>query len=178
MFYDTASTTLLASTVYRVSVLWNDHSHLPNAEKCRKALFAASNSSTSTSSPAAARLAVRSATSASAKSSSASASAEPSATSPAGASASASATTVPLTGLKHFTSDGWLTPVVDPHQFGVEGKNSPEGEAFVLELQAAYNEWVAGGSVGANAASRTISSAAGCAWVVGCIVLGNLLAYA
>ncbi|KAJ6496689.1 Six-hairpin glycosidase [Mycena vitilis] len=185
MFYDTASTTLLASTVYRVSLLWNDHSHLPNAEKCRQALFAASSSpSSSTSPPSSAAASSRSVASSSRSSGSESpssgsashssgSSVSASATSPA---ASPSSTTAPLTGLTHFTDDGWLTPVVNPHQFGVEGKNSPEGEAFVLELQAAYNEWVAGGSVGANAARRMGSSAAGWALVAGCVVLGSLLA--
>jgi rhamnogalacturonyl hydrolase YesR len=47
MFYDTASTTLIASTVYRAALLLNDHSHLPNAEKCREALFATSSNSSS-----------------------------------------------------------------------------------------------------------------------------------
>ncbi|KAJ6547575.1 Six-hairpin glycosidase-like protein [Mycena capillaripes] len=177
MFYDTASTTLLASTVYRVSLLWNDHSHLPNAEKCRQALFAASNSSSSsTTSPSSTAASASSAAHSSGSAShSLGSSISSSATSPI---ASPSATTAPLTGLIHFTDDGWLTPVVNPHQFGVEGKNSPEGEAFVLELQAAYSEWVAGGSVGANAARRTVSSAAGWAWVTGCVVFGSLLAYA
>ncbi|KAJ7905504.1 glycoside hydrolase family 105 protein [Mycena olivaceomarginata] len=90
--------------------------------------------------------------------------------------ASPSATTAPLSKLAHFTDDGWLTPVVNPHQFGVQGQNSPEGQAFVLELQAAYNEWVASGSPGANAAGRTASAVVGWAWVAGCVVVGSLLA--
>ncbi|KAJ7774838.1 Six-hairpin glycosidase [Mycena metata] len=182
-FYDTASTTLLASTVYRASLLLGDHSHLPNAEKSRKALWATSNNSSSTSTAAHARRAAASASSGSSAKGSGSApvsgsatSASATATSP--PSSSPSATTAPLTDLVHFTSDGWLTPVVNPHQFGVQGSDSPEGEAFVVSLQAAYNEWVAGGSVGANAARRTASSAAGWVWVIGCTVLGSILAYA
>jgi hypothetical protein len=54
----------------------------------------------------------------------------------------------------HFTSDGWLTPVVNPLSFGQEGQNSPEGQAFVLELQAAYRDWVNNGSQGKNGAVR------------------------
>ncbi|KAJ7172464.1 Six-hairpin glycosidase-like protein [Mycena filopes] len=176
-FYDTASTTLLASTVYRASLLLGDHSHLPNAEKSRKALFAhplwpALASSGSSSKPSG---------SAVSKSASASASASATASAP---SASPSATAAPLKDLEHFTSDGWLTPVVNPHQFGVQGNDSPEGEAFVVSLQAAYNEWVAGGSVGANAGRRTASSAAGWVWVVGFhrpgkppLCLNNLVAW-
>ncbi|KAJ7046793.1 Six-hairpin glycosidase [Mycena alexandri] len=182
-FYDTASTTLLASTVYRASLLLGDHSHLPNAEKCRKALFATSNNSSSTATHA--RRAAAAASSGSSAKASGSApasggatSGSATATSPSSASASPSPSAAPLTDLVHFTSDGWLTPVVNPHQFGVQGSDSPEGEAFVVSLQAAYNEWVAGGSVGANAGRRTASSAAGWAWVVGCTVLGSILAYA
>ena len=60
--------------------------------------------------------------------------------------------------LQHFTSDMWLTPVVNPHQFGVEGTQSPEGQAFVVELEAAWRDWVNAGSPGVNAASRITTS--------------------
>ncbi|KIK55319.1 hypothetical protein GYMLUDRAFT_175753 [Collybiopsis luxurians FD-317 M1] len=100
-FLDAASTALLASTVYRLSLLRSVHHFLPTAEKTRNALFA-SNSS----------------------------------------------------GLEHFTSQGWLTPVVNPDSFGAEGTESPEGEAFVLDLQAAWTDWVKDGSKGANGAMR------------------------
>lgn len=183
MFYDTASTSLIASTVYRAALLLNDHSHLPNAEKCREALFATSNSSSSSNSTFGRRQAGNSAAShsssapvsGSASRSSGASSVSASSTAPL---ASPSATTAPLSKLAHFTNDGWLTPVVNPHQFGVQGQNSPEGQAFVLELQAAYNEWVASGSPGANAAGRTASAVVGWAWVAGCVVVGSLLAYA
>ncbi|KAJ7273725.1 Six-hairpin glycosidase-like protein [Mycena haematopus] len=191
MFYDTASTTLIASTVYRAALLLNDHSHLPNAEKCRQALFASSSSSSSaalqrrdttsnsnsishTSSGSASSSASSSAVSSSVHISGSS-SVSASSTAPL---ASPSATIAPLPNLAHFTDDGWLTPVVNPHQFGVEGSDSPEGEAFVLELQAAYNEWVAVGSPGKNAARRTASATAGWVWAAGCVVVGGLLAYA
>lgn len=176
MFYDTASTTLIASTVYRAALLVNNHKFLPNAEKCRQALYASGSSGSNPSQSAS--QSTSSSTSSSKASSSAShgsSSSSASATAPA---TSPSATTAPLTGLVHFTSDGWLTPVVNPHQFGVQGQDSPEGEAFVLEFQAAYNEWVAGGSVGANAARRTAASAAGWVWVVGCALFGTLLVVA
>ncbi|KZT60763.1 hypothetical protein CALCODRAFT_522895 [Calocera cornea HHB12733] len=38
-------------------------------------------------------------------------------------------------------SDGWLSPVVDPYQYPDPGSQSPESEAFVLLLQAAYRDW-------------------------------------
>lgn len=100
-FLDAASTALLASTVYRLSLLRSVHHYLPDAEKCRQTLFS-SNSS----------------------------------------------------GLVHFSSDGWLTPVVNPDSFGDEGSDSPESQAFILELQAAWTDWVNDGSQGANGALR------------------------
>ena len=50
-------------------------------------------------------------------------------------------------------SDGWLAPVVNPVDFDSEGSNSPEGQAFVIQLHAAYREWDADGRKGENAAS-------------------------
>ena len=41
----------------------------------------------------------------------------------------------------HFTSDGWLTPVVDPYDFSDQGQTSPEGQAFILAMQAAWRDW-------------------------------------
>ncbi|KAJ8090276.1 hypothetical protein PM082_018872 [Marasmius tenuissimus] len=54
----------------------------------------------------------------------------------------------------HFTSDGWLTPVVNPHWYGASGEKSAEGQAFVLMMHAAHEEWVRDGSKGANSARR------------------------
>ncbi|KAJ7804554.1 hypothetical protein B0H14DRAFT_1615308 [Mycena olivaceomarginata] len=163
MFYDAASTALIASTVYRAALLIDDSSHLANAEKCRQALFALSNSTLGRRDTELPPIAPRHGPDASAA---------PSSTGPLAGRDS-------LTKLVHFTDDGWLTPVVNPHQFGIEGNNSAEGEAFVLELQAAYNEWVAstsrGPQVSANSARRTV---AGWALVAGCVVIGCLLLYA
>lgn len=102
-FYDASSSALLASTVYRLALLWGEHSHLALAEKVRKTLSLGNSSSNATA---------------------------------------------------HITSAGWLTPVVDPDQFGVQGNQSAEGQAFVLEMQAAWRDWVAAGSKGANGAMK------------------------
>ncbi|KAK7696444.1 hypothetical protein QCA50_001101 [Cerrena zonata] len=70
--------------------------------------------------------------------------------------------------LEHFTSDMWLTPVVNPHSFGEEGSKSPEGQAFVVEMYAAWRDWVENGSTGANGAIRisgTPSTMVSCAIV-------------
>ena len=80
-------------------------------------------------------------------------------------------------GLKHFTGAMALTPVVNPHDFSQQlalpatsnSSNagaataaqvqqnggidvSPEAQAFVLTLEAAYRDWVQAGSPGQNAA--------------------------
>lgn len=75
-------------------------------------------------------------------------------------------------GLVHFTSDGWLTPVVNPENMGTQGTQSPEGQAFVLSMQAAWNDWVADGSKGSGAL-RLLTNAR---WSCVCIILGLLLA--
>ncbi|KLO09691.1 hypothetical protein SCHPADRAFT_833725 [Schizopora paradoxa] len=116
-FADASSAALLAATVYRMSLLTNTHTHLPQAEKVRKTLSSPSTSSGSGSG-----------------------------TNPNS-----------LAGMLHFTSDGWLTPVVDPLSVGVSGQKSPEGQAFVVQMHAAWQDWVAQGSKGANAARRTAS---------------------
>ena len=54
--------------------------------------------------------------------------------------------------LLHFSPQMWLTPVVDPDSFRSQGGSSPEGQAFVVEMYAAYRDWAALGSPGANAA--------------------------
>ncbi|KAI0641706.1 Six-hairpin glycosidase-like protein [Trametes meyenii] len=133
-FDDASSTAILASTVYRLALLSGIHTHLPLAEQCRKALSTPASSTASSSS-------------------SSSVSASSSSTTATAPASSASSTTAPST-LAHFTSDMWLTPVVNPNQFGIEGSRSPEGQAFVVEMYAAWRDWVAQGSPGANAAAR------------------------
>lgn len=56
----------------------------------------------------------------------------------------------------HITGDGWLTPVVNPHNFPEQGSNSPEGQAFVVSMQAGYRAWNGAGQPG-NSAGRAIS---------------------
>lgn len=105
-FYDASSTAIIASTVYRLAVIANKHSHLPEAERSRKRL----SNSTGT------------------------------------------VDTNTLANYTHFTADGWLLPVVNPLSYGQAGSESPEGQAFVVEMHAAWKDWVAAGSKGANAA--------------------------
>jgi hypothetical protein len=44
-----------------------------------------------------------------------------------------------------------VAQVVDPYDFSQQGTFSPEGEAFILEMEAAYRDWVSGGKKGSGA---------------------------
>jgi hypothetical protein len=41
----------------------------------------------------------------------------------------------------NLDEDGWLFPVVNPRSWGSPGEHSPEGQAFVLMLHTAYEDW-------------------------------------
>jgi hypothetical protein len=75
--------------------------------------------------------------------------------------------------LVHFTSEGWLKPVVNPYDFSNQGSNSPEGQAFVVEMHAAWRDWVVlDGSKGENgASSRRMGNAGACACAWMCIAV-------
>lgn len=125
-FLDASSTALLASTVYRLSLLCDIHTYLPQAEFARKSLSSPANNS----------------------------------------------------GLLHFTKNGWLTPVVDPYSYPDQGKDSPEGEAFVISMQAAWRDWVADGAQGLNvdASSRTTNiNASAYILLASCVVFNVVL---
>lgn len=117
-FDDASSSALLASTVYRLSLLTGKiNLYIPQAERTRLALFS-------------------------------------------------SISTADFSHTPHFTSDGWLTPVVDPDDISEEGAESPEGEAFVLMLYSAWRDWVevmgnVTGSSSSNSSSSSSSSSDG-----------------
>ena len=117
---DASSTALLASTVYRLSLLWGVDKHVLTAELCRRALSAPTGTTVNIS------MALVSSVS------------EPTPTS---SSPPPSSTASGTPGMLHFTSDGWLTPVVDPYDFSDQGQTSPEGQAFILAMQAAWRDW-------------------------------------
>lgn len=76
--------------------------------------------------------------------------------------------------MAHFTSSGWLTPVVNPNSFSQEGSQSPEGQAFVVMMYAAWRDWVDAGSVSTNVGVRTVEgmSPLRIFLVVGVLVVG------
>ena len=55
----------------------------------------------------------------------------------------------------HFDADGWLSPVVNPVSFGDVGSKSPEAQAFVLMMQAGYQDWAQAGYDGVSGGSRS-----------------------
>lgn len=81
------------------------------------------------------------------------------------------------TTLKHFTSDGFLTPVVDPDSYGMEGNQSAEGQAFVVEMQSAWRDWVAAGSKGAdgNGALTQFGGQNSWPWVIAAVLAALIL---
>ena len=132
-FYDASSTALLASTVYRASLILNQHTFVPYAERSRQTLFS-STSAFPTSNA-----------------------------------------TASFDGCQHLTSDGWLTPVVNPHSYGLEGNESAEAQAFVIQLHAAHRDWVLkNGSQSKNSARSLVVS--GHAVVVAALV-GSLVCW-
>lgn len=58
----------------------------------------------------------------------------------------------------NINAQGWLQPVVDPHSVSKEGEESPEGQAFVLLMQAAWKDWRVDGAKGVKnaAAERSV----------------------
>lgn len=69
--------------------------------------------------------------------------------------------------------NGWLTPVVDPLSFAVLGSRSPEGQSFVLLMEAARSDWADKGSKGQKGGTSKRLSASSS---FGALVLGGLLA--
>ncbi|PCH34530.1 hypothetical protein WOLCODRAFT_133503 [Wolfiporia cocos MD-104 SS10] len=59
-------------------------------------------------------------------------------------------------GLLHFSPQMWLGPVVDPYDWSVQGGSSPEGQAFVVEMYAAWRDWVEAGAIGAQGAAGRV----------------------
>lgn len=133
-FDDAASSALLAATVYRLAILTGKTKYVSQAEITRAALFTTNGTTAATFS--------------SSTTPSTSAAQSSSTTPTASSSTPSPSSSDPFASMSHFTSDGWLQPVVDPLNVGAEGSHSPEGQAFVLSLQAAWRDWVAAGSPG------------------------------
>ncbi|KAJ2927950.1 hypothetical protein H1R20_g9152, partial [Candolleomyces eurysporus] len=124
-FYDTASTALLAATVYRASTVMDTHTYVPYAERSRLTLFTPNTGPYSNTN------------------------------------------WTGFSNYEHFTSDGWLRPVVNPTSVGESMGNggSPEAQAFVVMMHSAWRDWRWAGEKGKNAA---VGSRAG-------VAIGNVL---
>ncbi|KAF8597060.1 hypothetical protein BDV93DRAFT_499963 [Ceratobasidium sp. AG-I] len=147
-FLDGASSALMAASVYRAAVLFGNTDHLAAAEKVYTTIGGEDPTSSSSS-----------VTSSATSSSTSTETPEPGRKRHAAAARRPQHHRVALSPLhhshssratKHLTSTGWLTPVVDPHAFHKVGKESAEGQAFVLMMYAARNDWIASGGVVGN----------------------------
>ncbi|KAJ1305655.1 hypothetical protein OPQ81_000651 [Rhizoctonia solani] len=158
-FLDGASTALMAASTYRAAVLFNNTKWIDEAEKVYDVIGGGGTNSTSTST---------------------SASTEPTPTAKKHRMIREVHHRVQLSHLqhgttdnpplkhtsgrittratKHLTTEGWLTPVVDPHSFKVVGQHSAEGQAFVIMMYASRNDYLA---------SRKLKLGGGVANVVG-----------
>lgn len=77
----------------------------------------------------------------------------------------------------HIDGDGWLTPVVDPHNFPVQGSHSPEGQAFVVSMIAGYKAWNGMGQAGANAAGKSIADIGVIPVLSLCVAISSVLSF-
>ncbi|KZT00103.1 uncharacterized protein LAESUDRAFT_804225 [Laetiporus sulphureus 93-53] len=64
-------------------------------------------------------------------------------------------------GQLHFSPEMWLAPVVDPYDWSVQGGSSPEGQAFVVKVYAAWRDWVDAGAPDDDADTVDKESGAG-----------------
>jgi len=69
---------------------------------------------------------------------------------------------------------------VNPYNNGIEGTNSPESEAFVIMMEAAYSDWAAMNASRAaasksNDAAAAILSSSAAWWVWGSMCIGVVL---
>ncbi|OCH84943.1 Six-hairpin glycosidase [Obba rivulosa] len=170
-FLDAASTAMLASTVYRLALLGGVHTHVPLAEQCRRAISAPLNSTNGgNSAPALQRRQAASATASGPSSHASSAASSGSSRASSGsASPTSSSAPAPTQSLLHFDGEMWLTPVPNPDSWTVAGQHSPESQAFVVEMYAAWRDWVDAGAPGANGARAVRVGVAG---VLGSLAVG------
>lgn len=84
--------------------------------------------------------------------------------------------TSPNNGTVSVDSSGWLMPVVNPLSFGSGGAQSPEGESFVLLMEAARASWVQDGEKGQKGAAASRISTSRLEMGVAALLLGGALA--
>jgi hypothetical protein len=65
---------------------------------------------------------------------------------------------------------------VNPYNNGIEGTDSPEAQAFVIMMEAAYRDWAAMNASRATGKSKnTAIQSSSVAWVWGSICIGAVL---
>ncbi|KAG8916218.1 hypothetical protein FRC01_003290 [Tulasnella sp. 417] len=78
-------------------------------------------------------------------------------------------------GTVHFDAQGWLRPVVNPNSFHEIGAESPEGQAFVLQMDNNWKEWVSQGSKSAALGRTDLAAASGFRMLVLVLVVSLLV---
>ena len=58
----------------------------------------------------------------------------------------------------HINNQGVLNPVVNPLSYGEQGTISPEGQGFVLLMEAAWRDWKDGGGKADSTGSSNLAS--------------------
>ncbi len=62
----------------------------------------------------------------------------------------------------HFTTNGVLHPVVNPHAYGVQATSvSPEAQAFAVQMHVAWKHWKASGGEGLGSFASDAKGGAG-----------------
>ncbi|KIO30561.1 hypothetical protein M407DRAFT_20449 [Tulasnella calospora MUT 4182] len=80
-------------------------------------------------------------------------------------------------GTVHFDGEGWLQPVVNPNSFHEIGAESPEGQAFVLQMDNNWKEWVSQGSKSAALGRVDLAAASGFRMLVLALVASLLVVW-
>ncbi|KIO30557.1 hypothetical protein M407DRAFT_20446 [Tulasnella calospora MUT 4182] len=80
-------------------------------------------------------------------------------------------------GTVHFDGEGWLQPVVNPNSFHEIGAQSPEGQAFVLQMDNNWKEWVSQGSKSAALGRMDLAAASGLRMLVLALVASLLVVW-
>jgi hypothetical protein len=79
--------------------------------------------------------------------------------------------------LLHFTNQGWLTPVVSPQDYGIQGSDSPEAQAFVVLMQAAYRDWEAKNASQPATNAKSVAIRTGCVGWVWYVISAGTISY-
>jgi hypothetical protein len=151
-FYDAAATALLAATVYRASTLMDEHEFVPFAERTRMTLFTPNGGVGADGNGYVRHLSLPFCRS----------------------NSTTTSYSTEFSDYEFFTDDGWLRPVSNPTSKAdvLANGESPEAQAFVLMMHAAWRDWRDEGEIGmASGAAAGLTG-----WAIGGSVAGAIVA--